>query len=139
MRGYRPLDAVKLKVIETVDCGTCPVTMACAVEKGGNGYTYSCCGSTGFLMERPDGVELLMIDCGKHNFEQNDQVVDMPECPLCSGNALAIELLGLGTPARWLPTVHAQIPASVRLETFRKALPEAEELAARVQKRKAAK
>lgn len=139
MKGYKPIDTVNLQVVEPVDCGTCPVSMACAVEQGGNGYTYECCHATGFVAQTEDGgAELLMIDCARHKFESNSEVADLPSCPLCSGDAVTIELLGLGTQARWLPTVHASVPARTRLAKFRETLPVAQKLYGEIEKRKKA-
>lgn len=139
MTGYKPLDVLTLKVIEPVDCGTCPVTMDCAVEQGGNGYTYRCCDATGFQTVDEDGQPiLLMIDCTHHKFYRSEHTTQLPACPLCSGNAIAIAMLGVGTPARWVPTVHARFSIKDRLNAFKKATPAAKTLVDKIEQRRRA-
>lgn len=133
---YRVLDLPRrAKDLKIVDCGTCPVTMACAINRGGNGHTFDCCGATGVVVENEDAATLLMIDCGAHKFERDDDY-DSTQCPLCSSDALKAELLGLGTPARWVPTVHARVAAETRLTAWRTALPEAREYVEGLKRRK---
>jgi hypothetical protein len=123
--------------IKRVDCGTCPVTLACAIDQGGNGYTFDCCGSTAVEATDDDGMPLLLIiDCGAHHFEKNEMSREMPECPLCSGEIADNVLLNLTTPCTWVPTVHAKVPVETRFDTWRRALPEAMERARLVAERK---
>lgn len=140
MKPLRVLDALKLPAgeIQPCDCGTCPVTLACAVEQGGNGYTFACCHATGVEVEQNGRTTLLMVDCGIHRFEKNQAVDSTPECPMCSGFAVDIELRELGLPARWVPTVHARVPVQTRLDGWRAALVAAEKRLADHERRKKA-
>jgi hypothetical protein len=141
MKGYKPLEALRGDAGEIlrVDCGTCPVTVACALEKGGNGFTYACCGSTAVEDHDDDGSPLmLMIDCDRHRFETNDIVRDMPACPLCSGFITDHVLLGLTMPSVWVPTIYARVPIETRLDVWRRSLPSAMERVRAIAERKKA-
>jgi hypothetical protein len=138
MRVVRPIDVVtmKLQTIEPVDCGTCPVTVACAIEEGGAGWLYACCGSIGVYSDIEGVQTMLMVDCGVHKFARNEASDKLPKCPLCSGKAIEIALRHVGTPAVWVPTVHARVPAETRVKVMRDALPEAQARAAAAEERK---
>lgn len=139
MRVHKPLEALRGSsgIIDPVDCGTCPVTIACALERGGNGFTFACCGSTAVEGQDVDGAPLLyMVDCSQHHFETNDTVKDMPACPLCSGAITDHVLLGLTMPCVWVPTVYARVPVETRLDVWRRTLPTAMERARAIADRK---
>lgn len=112
------LDVIKEPVEATektrVDCGTCPVNMACVLKEGGNGWTFDCCHSTGFKMDDL----LLIIDCGKHEFEQTQEAKRWAKCPLCSGGIMEVvertqREQGFD-PNRYVLTVHAKVPFEER-------------------------
>lgn len=126
MKGYPPLDVVQVGVasIQPFDCGTCPVTLACAIDKGGNGFTFSCCGSTGFDTIDENGEPLLLvIDCTQHHFEKmvgRPTYEDLSSCPLCSGQIMDNILLKLIDRCLWVPTVYAKFPVQTRLDVWRR-------------------
>jgi len=108
---------------KVVDCGACPVTMACAIERGGTGWTFDCCHSTSVEVE---GV-IHIIDCQRHKFEQNETAKDCKVCPLCTGDVMVVALRdakGATTPNRYVPTKHAKVSLSERLRLWKKVLPE---------------
>lgn len=136
MKGYRPLDAMHLGAskIQRVDCGTCPVTLACAIDRGGTGFTFKCCHSTGFETTNDLGEPLLLlIDCTRHRFEVYGE---LPTCPLCDGGIIDDVLLALTEPCEWVPTVHAAVPVETRLDVWRKAYPAAMQRATAIGERK---
>lgn len=126
MKGYRPLDACHLGAerIQRVDCGTCPVTLACAINKGGNGFVFDCCGST--AVETMDDLGeplLLLIDCQRHRLERrtpDDAYGQLATCPLCDGGIVDDVLLQLTTSCEWVPTVHSKVPIKTRLDVWRR-------------------
>lgn len=137
MTGYKLLPVIDdPRDVRPVDCGTCPVTLACALDRGGNGFTFQCCGATGFLTSDEEGEVLLMLDCGRHKFEVNNIVDSMPLCPLCSSVIVETTLEGLGTRSRWVPTVHAKVPWQDRIKAWRVELPRAQERVATRARRK---
>jgi hypothetical protein len=114
-----------LKHAENVDCGTCPVTTQCAIAQGGNGWKFSCCGSTAVdvtINER----RLLIMDCGNNHFEQNNQTATM-RCPLCSGDIIEWAERGNTSAYHYVRTVHSKVPVKTRLDTWRERLPKAKE------------
>lgn len=124
------LDVVRNSVEATeaarVNCASCPVNMACMVGEGGNGWTFDCCHSTAFQL----GEHLLVIDCGKHSFEQKEEAKKVKQCPLCSGEIMESDerdrRMSRGAARmRYLPTVHALVPIETRIETWRPALEKA--------------
>lgn len=106
-----------------VTCGACPVSMWCAAEKGGTGWTYDCCGSTSFDQTIGEPWRsILVIDCGRQRLGQAPAAKDCRSCPLCSGDivAFAVELEDdPSTTYEYLPTVHARVPLADRLSLWR--------------------
>ena len=124
MNAYRFLDAMYRGAswVQPVDCGTCPVTLACAIDQGGNGMTFACCGSTGFETFDAAGKPLLLvIDCTRHRFLGHDDPLH-PEgrtmCPLCSGEIIDAVMLKLTDPCMWVPTIYAKVPVETRLDVW---------------------
>lgn len=142
MKGYRPLDACYLGAerIQRVDCGTCPVTLACAINKGGNGFVFDCCGSTAVETTSDLGEPLLLlIDCQRHRFERrtpDDVHGQLATCPLCDGGIVDDVLLQLTPPCEWVPTVHSKIPVETRINVWWRAYPAALERRQVLAKRK---
>lgn len=117
MTFKRFLDVVRDPVETTeaarVDCPTCPVNMACIVGQDGTGWTFNCCRSTGVVVEG----EVVVIDCAKHNFAQNERAKAYKKCPLCSGDVMEVveRARRAGTaPTVYLPTVHAKVSIAER-------------------------
>lgn len=116
------LDVIKAKKLpEPVDCGTCPVSMVCAVGEGGNGYVFDCCRSVGFETTENGKRVLYVIDCQNHQFAQTSLAKECKLCPLCSGGIMEVVLRDIGHSNRYLPTVHAKVPVAERVALFRKA------------------
>lgn len=143
MTGYRFLDALRLEAarVQPVDCGTCPVTLACAIGQGGTGYVFKCCGSTGVETQGSDGESLLLIiDCARHAFRNPHELAKSigkdTTCPLCGGGIMDDVLLKLTAPCAWVPTVHARVPIETRLDVWRRAYPQAMERASAIKARK---
>jgi len=105
-----------------VDCGTCPVSIACATGTGGNGYRFPCCGVTGVPV---DGNVLLVIDCERNRFELHAVSTTLQACPLCTGGIMEVMLLGMGGHNRYVPTVYAKVPLPERLRLWKKKLAQA--------------
>jgi hypothetical protein len=130
------LDIVKLKTLPApVDCGTCPVNLACAVGKGGNGFVFDCCHATAFEMMEGEKRRLLVIDCQKHAFEQTELAKDCKSCPLCSGDIMEVVLRDVSQNNRYVPTVHAKVPLADRVKLFRTKLEEAKAILEEEKKR----
>lgn len=142
MNAYRLLDAMYLGAarVQPVDCGTCPVTLACAIDQGGNGMTFECCGSTGFeTLDEAVQPLLLIIDCTRHRFPGHDGPLrpeERPTCPLCSGEIVDAVLLKLTDPCMWVPTIYAKVPVETRLDVWRRAFPAALERSRALEERK---
>lgn len=134
--GWSVADLLKAKVndveLTVVDCGTCPVSIQCVLSEGGNGWRYDCCGSA--AVEVP-GSLLLILDCQKNTFRQQERAEDMPSCPLCDGDLVRSHVLGMSDHHRYIPTVHAKAPPRVRLALFKKTLPIALAYQARIDER----
>lgn len=129
--GLRLADAVRMKDADVeafrVTCETCPVSMQCIVGQGGTGWTFDCCGSTTiYLTEEESKARILLVDCGKHNFERQESTKACKQCALCSGGIMEVEARGMANH-RYLPTVHAKVPVAERLRVLRQKLPEVEE------------
>lgn len=127
MKPLKILDLLDLteKKIGAVDCGSCPVTMSCAISQGGNGWRFSCCGSTAVEV---GGGKLLVMDCGNNHFElKRDEPILQTKCPLCSGDMIEWALRGNAEHYRYVRTVHSQVPLKTRLDTWRAHLPIAKE------------
>ena len=107
-----------------VDCGTCPVSMACAISRGGNGWKFGCCGATS--VEVPGSNILLIMDCGNNHFEQNNETMTM-RCPLCTGDIVEWAERGNAERYRYVRTVHSRVPIKTRLDLWRERLPIAQE------------
>ena len=107
----------------TVDCGTCPVTLACAISRGGNGWKFGCCGSTAVEINEST---LLIVDCGNNHFEQNNETMTM-RCPLCTSDIVEWAERGNAEKYRYVHTVHARVPIKTRLDLWRARLPIAKE------------
>lgn len=119
MTGYHVLPLINGTFdahVKTVNCGTCPVTMACAVGQGGTGYEFECCRSTGVV--DAEG-RMLAIDCTRHQFETRRV---LPLCPLCSGSIVDGALREV-QHAFWVPTIYAKVPVGQRIEAWRRRLP----------------
>ena len=125
--SYPPLAVIDdpASKIERVDCGTCPVSRACAIEQGGNGFTFSCCGSTGYETFDANGDPLLLlIDCARHRFRgHRPRHEELPVCPLCDGGIIDDVLNKLTDPCEWVPTVYAKVPVQTRLDVWRSQFP----------------
>ncbi len=137
--GWRIKDALAAErgaVQESrVDCGTCPVSLQCVTADGGNGWKYNCCGSAGVEAADGDGRVLLIMDCADNRFTQRSNASEIPTCPLCSGDIVKSDLLGMGDHHRFVPTVHAAVSVTARLQTWKKARPAALDLAKRIKER----
>jgi hypothetical protein len=134
MTQLRFLDVVqqserKLKE-HVVDCGTCPVSMACAISQGGTGWRFQCCGSTSVSIP---GNTLYIMDCGNNQFEVNKDEFHRKVCPLCTGDIIESAVRGNTECYRYVPTVHAKVPLKTRLDVWRDRLPKAQQ---RVQEEK---
>lgn len=131
------LDVIKAKrPPEPVDCGTCPVNMACAVGEGGNGYVFDCCRAAGFETTENGKRILYVIDCQNHQFEQTFLAKECKLCPLCSGGIMEVVLRDVSQSNRYLPTVHAKVPVTERVALFRTAAEQAKERIAEERKAK---
>jgi hypothetical protein len=108
-----------------VDCGTCPVTMACAISQGGNGWKFGCCSSTA-VEAGVEGSLLYIMDCSNNHFEQNNKTAAM-RCPLCTGDIVEWAERGNAGKYRYVRTVHSTVPIKTRLDLWRKRLPIAQE------------
>lgn len=137
--GWRIKDALAAERGEVqgtrVDCGTCPVSLQCATADGGNGWKYDCCGSASIDAADGDDRVLLIMDCANNRFAQRENASEIRTCPLCSGDIVKSDLLGMGDHHRYVPTVHAKVAVSVRLQTWKKARPAALDLAKRIKAR----
>lgn len=111
------------KAPKPVDCGNCPVNIACAVGGGGTGWTFDCCHSTSVEQNNDGRRRLLVIDCGKHAFEQIDMAKECKLCPLCSGDIVDVELRDEIDTHRYVPTVYAKVPLAVRVKKWQETLP----------------
>ena len=107
----------------SVNCGTCPVSMACAVSQGGNGWRFQCCGSTAVPVQ---GL-LLIMDCNNNQFEVNNNSMLTNHCPLCAGDIVESAVRGNAENYRYVRTVHAVVPLKTRLDVWRARLPKAQE------------
>lgn len=108
-----------------VTCGACPVNMRCAVERGGTGWTYGCCQSTSLAWATKGRHDLVIVDCGRHRFEQAQAAKECSSCPLCDGEIvrLAIEAAELLRVALiYVPTAYARVPIADRLSLWRRLL-----------------
>lgn len=111
-------------VESTVSCGTCPVSMACAVSQGNDGWKFSCCGSTS--VEATGTGLLYIMDCANNHFQQRNTVTTM-SCPLCAGSIVEWAERGNAERYRYVRTVHSKVPLKTRLALWRKCLPIAQE------------
>lgn len=124
--SHKFLDIIKAKRLpEPVDCGTCPVSMSCAVNKGGNGFVFDCCRSAGFESTEGERRVLYVIDCQKHQFEQSSLAKDCELCPLCSGGIMEVVLRDASQSNRYVPTIYAKVPLEYRVRLFREKIEEA--------------
>jgi hypothetical protein len=122
------IDLVESKKLPTpVDCGNCPVNMACALGQGGNGYTFDCCHATGFQTEVDGRTVMYLIDCQRHAFEQNRFAKMCKLCPLCSGDIVEVAMRDISQSNVYLPTVHAKVPVADRVRLWRDKLPQVRE------------
>lgn len=122
--SHKFLDLLERKRLPApVDCGTCPVSIACAAGEGGNGFTFNCCRSTAVEYS---GV-LLIIDCQNHAFEQSEIAKECTCCPLCSGGIMEVVARDLGNTNRYVPTVHAKYSVTDRVQLWRTSLVTARE------------
>ena len=116
----------------TVDCGTCPVSLACAASQGGTGWRFPCCGAAAVetLVDRQHLV--LVLDCANNAFEntRSDAEYSKSKCPLCTGDLIEWAVRGNTETYRYVRTVHAHVPLKTRLDLWRERLPVAQ---ARVQ------
>lgn len=123
--GWSVTDLLQAKLndveLSCVDCGTCPVSIQCALSAGSNGWRYACCGAT--AIEVP-GSLLLILDCQKNTFrEECDTEALQACCPLCQGDLVRSHVNGMSDRHRYVPTVHAKLPPRIRLALFKKMLP----------------
>lgn len=117
------LDVIKEPIAKTeatrVHCGTCPVSMACMVGQGGNGWKFDCCGSTGFVFDKTT----LVVDCAKNEFEQAAEAKKFKLCPLCSGGIMEVIVRSVNETGdennRYLLTEHAKVPLAQRIELWK--------------------
>jgi hypothetical protein len=110
---------------DAVDCGTCPVSMACAVGEGGNGWRFPCCGATSVALDE-DANENLIVDCGNNGFDKRYAAATL-KCPLCSGDMTDAILRGNSGKYRYLRTVHSQVPPKQRLQVLQDRVPDTKE------------
>lgn len=106
--------------INPVDCPTCPINMSCISGRGGTGWRFDCCGSSGFRLQ--DGT--LFVDCGINRFEQHDKAKEYPTCPVCNGGIMEVAEAGRRGEFQvgnnyYLPTVHARVDLADRLALLR--------------------
>jgi hypothetical protein len=137
--GWRIKDALAAERGEVqgsrVDCGTCPVNIQCVTADGGNGWKFDCCGSAAIEVADGDGRVLLVMDCAQNRFTQRENASEIRMCPLCSGDIVKSDLLGMGDHHRYVPTVHAAVSVPARLQTWKKTRPAALDLAKRIKER----
>lgn len=101
-----------------VNCGTCPVNMACILGQGGTGWKFNCCGSTGYVLD--DAT--VAIDCANNAFEQNEDAKSWKLCPMCSGGIMEVVERARkdgGHKNLYLLTVYAKVPLEDRLKLWK--------------------
>ncbi len=117
-----PLAEVEAKVVE---CRTCPVFLMCEAGQGGTGWTCASCRATGVLVDVPGTgtvpEDVLLIDCGRHQFWTREAAVDLTRCDLCSGRVMDLELRARGSKQHYIATVHARVPVAERQKNLREA------------------
>lgn len=120
-----------------VDCGSCPVSLQCLSDHGGNGWTFDCCGATGVPVATLDeGEVVLLLDCGAHRFGHRAIADDLTRCPFCDSDLVTAHVLGMTPSHRYVPTVHAKVDLRARLAAWRAAIPAALDLKRRIEERK---
>jgi hypothetical protein len=109
--------------IVPVDCGTCPVSMACAVEE----QTWSavrCCNLVAIHGHVTGNA--ILVDCARNKFSTGNlvNVVDTVKCSLCSGLAVDIDKNNRDTSdtylyeITWIPTIYANHDVAKRVEVL---------------------
>ena len=109
-----------------VDCGTCPISMACAVGEGGSGWRFPCCGTTSVTV---DGAtdQFVVVDCANNGFASTYSNERSMRCPLCSGDVVDGILRGSVGQYRYLRTIHSKVSPKQRLKVLRDRVPVTEE------------
>lgn len=103
------------KLPTPVTCGTCPVSMQCAIGRGGTGYTCHRCHATAVQLGLEDVV---IIDCTRHRFSTHAATHDASNlpCEMCTGYVAT-------SPHRsYVPTVHALVSLGERRAKMRRLL-----------------
>jgi hypothetical protein len=127
MTAWNPQELLKASAKEltesSVDCGTCPVSFACVVGKGGTGWKFNCCNATAYRA----GNSYMIIDCGINGFAQTEHAAGVGKCPLCSGEYVDSIIRGMEHNTSYMRTVHSRVPAKIRLSLWKARLPHADE------------
>lgn len=126
MIGWNLFDVLKAKLEDieasAVDCGNCPVNIACAAERGGTGIRYDCCGATGVDIGNDPSVNLLIVDCMRNRFEDVHRPLSNT-CPLCTGKVIDAAVRTFHDHTRYLRTIHGAVPMQTRLDVWKRTLP----------------
>jgi hypothetical protein len=103
--------------IVPVDCGTCPVNMACAVEEAATSAV-TCCRLV--AVREHSGESGILIDCDRNRFRAKH--ITLPSsvggCSLCSG--LIVNVAAYDEGILWIPTVYAAHPVSERVKIMKR-------------------
>jgi hypothetical protein len=103
--------------IVPVDCGTCPVNMACAVGEEATSAT-TCCRLVAVREHsRKSGI---LIDCDRNRFRTRRITIlsDTVVCSLCSGRI--VNVAAYDEKILWIPTVYAAHPVSERVKIMKR-------------------
>ena len=111
-----PVEALKKN---QVTCPTCPVFLQCQAGEGGTGWVCKTCRSTGVYVGKEQENEkappdFLIVDCGKHTFNEKSASEQMTVCALCSGNQMELELRFPDNRAHYLTTEYMTVPVETR-------------------------
>jgi len=141
--GWSVKDALAATVEElratVVTCGTCPISIQCAVRQGGTGWRFTCCQSTGVNVGGDDDMfhlgleegEVVIVDCARQQFPRRPDVEGWA-CMLCSGKFASFGVLRGSERMRYLPTAYAAVSLETRVDAWRRGQADAQALRARL-------
>lgn len=144
MIGWSIKDALAATVEElratVVTCGTCPISLQCAVQRGGTGWRFTCCQSTGVNIGGADDIyataleegEVVMVDCARQRFHRRPDI-EARTCMLCSGKLASFNVLRGAERTRYLPTAYATVSLETRVDAWRRGQADAQALRARIE------